>query len=210
MTGAAGSASVRIGLFGGTFDPVHVGHLRTAIEFRELLDLDRVHLIPSARPPHREAPAAGAADRLAMVERAAATIPGLAADDRELRRDGPSWTVATLRELRAELGDSAGLLWLLGADAFAALDSWHEWECLLDLAHLVVAERPGTRPVPSPAVADLLDRHLAEDPAALRGRPAGCILRCRFTLLDVSATALRRRCAEGRSIQLLVTDAVAI
>ena len=125
-------------LYGGTFDPVHAGHLAVAIAARDTLHAD-VAFVPAADPPHRPAPGASAAQRAAMVALAIAGTPGLSLDERELRRDGPSWTVLTLEQARAEAGPSAPLAWLVGADAFRGLPTWHRWETLAGLAHLVVA-----------------------------------------------------------------------
>ncbi len=131
-----------IALLGGTFDPVHYGHLRFADDVRRALGLDEVRLLPARDPPHRAGPAATAADRLAMLRLAVAEFPGLAVEERELRRDGKSYTVLTLEELRHE--DPQRPLWLLlGADAFLGLPTWHRWREVFALAHVVVVARPG-------------------------------------------------------------------
>src|SRR5690606_15909888 len=117
----------RIGLLGGTFNPVHIGHLRAALEVVEFLRLDELRLVPSARPPHRETPQVSAEQRLAMVALAVADEPALSVDDRELRRDKPSYTVDTLESLRAELAADDQVFLLLGWDAFCGLPSWHRW-----------------------------------------------------------------------------------
>ena len=132
----------RVGLLGGTFDPVHFGHLRSAVEVCEQLQLDELRLIPSARPPHRGMPGATAAQRLRMVELALGQGGGLQVDDRELQRERPSYTVETLESLRQELGSDVALFMVLGWDAFCGLPSWHRWESLLELANLVVLQRP--------------------------------------------------------------------
>ena len=132
----------RIGLLGGTFNPVHNGHLRSAVEVRERLALDELRLVPSARPPHRAAPEVTAEQRLAMVQLALAGSDELQVDARELQRSSPSWTVDTLASLRAELGPQAVVFFILGWDAFCGLPGWHRWQELLELAHLVVLQRP--------------------------------------------------------------------
>ncbi|WP_033480322.1 nicotinate-nucleotide adenylyltransferase, partial [Xanthomonas phaseoli] len=133
--------------YGGTFDPIHLGHLAIACAARDELGAC-VQLVPAADPPHRPAPGATAAQRAQMLQLALADYPGLQLDTRELQRaaqcDAPSYTVDTLRELRAELGPAAPIAWLLGADAFVGLHHWHQWEALFGLAHFVVAARPGT------------------------------------------------------------------
>src|SRR5512143_4181715 len=133
-----------IGIFGGTFDPIHYGHLRTALELKRALDLERLHFVPAATPPHRAAPCTDAALRLRMVQAAIAGEPGFVADDRELKRPGLSYTFDTLTSFRAEFPDRP-LCLLLGMDAFLNLPQWHEWREIPQLAHVVVAHRPGWR-----------------------------------------------------------------
>jgi len=187
-----------IAMLGGTFDPVHYGHLRFADAVRRALGLSEVRLVPAGDPPHRGSPLAAAADRLAMLRLAVSEFPGLVVDDRELRRGGKSYTVDTLAGLRRDYPDRP-LLLLLGADAFRCLPSWHRWRELFDLAHLVVVERPGVdleAALPAPLPAILRERVVAE-PAILFSRPAGAILRQPIAPLDVSATAIREHIAEG-------------
>src|SRR5690606_23896384 len=133
-----------VGVFGGTFDPVHVGHLRIALELLERTGLREVRFVPAARPPHRAAPETPAAVRLSMLEAAVAGEPRFIVDRRELDRPGPSYTVDTLESLAEDFPD-ATLCLLLGMDAFAGLPGWHRWTALLELAHIVVADRPGSR-----------------------------------------------------------------
>lgn len=187
-----------IGLLGGTFDPVHFGHLRPALEVQRQLALDEVRFLPCRQPPHRGQPAAAPAQRRAMLQRAIATQPGFVIDERELRRSGPSYMVDTLRDLRRELPHDA-LCLIMGMDAFIALDSWHEWRELIALAHLVVTRRPGCVSAHPQALAAalsaelgaMLDAHRVTDAAALRGRAAGGILFCDVTQLDISASQIR-------------------
>ncbi|MBI3896685.1 MAG: nicotinate-nucleotide adenylyltransferase [Gammaproteobacteria bacterium] len=185
-----------IGLLGGTFDPIHYGHLRPAHEVKERLALSAVHLIPAAVPPHRAPPIATAAQRLRMVELAVAEFPGLIADDCELRRGNVSYTVTTLAALRAELG-STPLCLLLGTDAFAGLATWHRWQELFELAHLVVMQRPG-QALPVPAALPVWARQrLQTDAKNLAELPAGGILFVDVTPHSVSATELRATIARG-------------
>ncbi len=202
-----------IGILGGTFDPIHVAHLRVAVEAREALGLDEIRLVPSAVPPHKAAAGvSSAADRLRMVELATAGVCGLVPWDTELRRDGPSFTVDTLRALRAEVGPDARVVFVLGRDAFADLDTWREPGVILGLADLVVVTRP-----PWPAELGIEDfpvalRHtLGYDRAseAIRHESGRGVTLLRISALDVSATDLRARVAAGRSIRFLVPDAVA-
>ena len=132
----------RIGLLGGTFNPVHIGHLRSAVEVADALQLDALRLIPSARPPHRSAPEVSAQDRLAMVRLAVADAGVLQVDDRELQRDKPSYSIDTLESLRSELAADDQLFLLLGWDAFCGLPSWQRWDELLQHCHILVLQRP--------------------------------------------------------------------
>ena len=197
----------RIGILGGTFDPVHIGHLRGAVEVAELFALDEVRLIPSARPPHRDTPQVSAEDRLAMVCRAVDGVPGLRVDDRELRRERPSYTIDTLESLRAELAADDQLFLVLGWDAFCGLPSWHRWEELLLHCHLLVLQRPDADMEAPDALRNLLAARSVSDPQALSG-PGGQIAFVWQTPLEISATQLRERLAQGRSIRFLVPDAV--
>ena len=187
-----------IALLGGTFDPVHYGHLHFADDVRRALGLAEVRLTPAGDPPHRGGPAASAADRLAMLQLAVAEFPGLTVDDRELRRPGKSYTVLTLAELREEF-PALPLLLLLGADAFRGLPSWHRWREIVDLAHVVVVERPGVileADLPAPLRPIWRERRV-DDPAALFGRPAGAIFVQPIPPLAVSASAIREILAQG-------------
>jgi nicotinate-nucleotide adenylyltransferase len=169
----------RIGLLGGTFNPVHIGHLRAALEVVEFLRLDELRLVPSARPPHRETPQVSAEQRLAMVALAVADEPALSVDDRELRRDKPSYTVDTLESLRAELAADDQVFLLLGWDAFCGLPSWHRWQELLDHCHLLALAGPGGQ-----------ISFIWQNPLA------------------ISATQIRQLLAVGRSVRFLLPDAV--
>ena len=190
-----------IAILGGTFDPVHYGHLRFADDVRRALGLAEVRLVPTADPPHRDRPTASAADRLAMLRLAVAEFPGLAVDDRELRRAGKSFTVLTLEELRGEFPGSP-ILVLLGADAFRGLPFWHRWRELFGLAHFVVVERPGVSleaGLPAPLHAIWRERRV-DDPGILISRPAGAIFVQPIAPVDVSATLIRDRVAhEGNA-----------
>ena len=197
-----------IGILGGTFDPIHHGHLRCAQELLQDLPLDEVRLVPSRFPPHRNTPHASVEQRLLMLKAALDGAPGLTVDDRELSREGPSYTVDTLHSLRAELGVTP-LCLIVGMDAFNGLDRWHRWQELIGLAHIVVAHRPGWTPPQTGDVAELLQRHTAHSPLELRARPAGRILPWPITALDIAATAIRVQVAAGKSPRFLVPDAVA-
>ena len=197
----------RIGLLGGTFDPIHIGHLRGAIEVAEQFGLDEVRLLPNARPPHRETPRVAAHDRLAMVACAVADVPGLRVDDRELLRDKPSYSIDTLESLRAELAATDQLFLLLGWDAFCGLPTWHRWDELLEHCHILVLQRPDADSDAPQALRDLLAARSVGDPQAISG-PNGQIAFIWQTPLAVSATQIRALLAEGKSARFLVPDGV--
>lgn len=196
-----------LGILGGTFDPIHHGHLRLAIEMAEALDLAEVRLVPLYLPPHREPPTAPPALRLRMLDAAVADTPPLRVDDRELRRARVSYTVETLAELRGDL-PGRPLCLILGMDAFAGLEDWQRWREIIGLAHLAVAERPGSALSPSSPIQDVIDRHGVTDPSDLHRREAGCLLIRDVPALDISASAIRARIAAGRSPRHLLPDAV--
>ncbi len=196
-----------LGIFGGTFDPVHFGHLRPALEVMEALRLEEVRFVPAGVPNLRGAPRAAAGHRRAMLERAIGDQPGFVIDDRELRRPGVSYMADTLAELRAEIGERP-LCLILGLDAFLKLHRWHDWERIPELAHIAVAHRPGWD---GQAPEGPLQRLLAErsDTAdGLAARPAGRVVRLEVTQLAISATDIRARVRAGRDIRYLTPDPV--
>ena len=196
-----------IGLFGGTFDPVHYGHLRTGFELMQALGLDEMRFIPAGRPPHRDQPLADATLRLAMVRAAIAGQPGFTVDDREVRRDGPSYAVLTLEELKAE-APGRTLCLAVGMDAFLGLDRWHRWRDVLRLAHVVVAHRPGWRAPTDGTLGELLAACGTRDPARLAAADAGLVYVHAVTQLEISSTDLRNIVTGGRDPRYLVPDEV--
>jgi len=200
-----------LGVLGGTFDPIHFGHLRLAQELADALGLARVRFIPTGTPPHRDAPTVSGTHRLQMVRTAIAGNPLFEADDREIRREGISYTYDTLSELREQLGKRP-LCLLMGADAFTTLTTWHRWQELFDLAHVVIAHRPGFRlqelqaALPAPLHKIYLQR-LAGAPGRLPAN-AGAIITREITALDISATRIRALLAQGFSPRYLAPDAV--
>jgi nicotinate-nucleotide adenylyltransferase len=196
-----------ISIFGGTFDPVHYGHLRTAFELLKGLQLDEVRFMPAGTPPHRGSPVASGELRLRMVQAAVEGQPGFTVDDRELRRDGPSYSVDTLSDLRAEYPDRS-LLLIVGMDAFIGLPKWHQWREILQLAHVVVAHRPGWRTPATGPLGELLVDRGTGTVADLHDAPAGHIYIHAVTQLEIASTSVRTLIARGRDPRFLMPDAV--
>jgi len=207
------NSSGPIGVLGGTFDPIHFGHLRLAHEIGHALKLDEVRFVPSGTPPHRGQPWASAADRLTMVKLAIEGNPLFTADDREMHRAGPGYTVDTLNDLRREFGATRPLVLLLGADAFLELATWSRWHELFTLAHIVIAHRPGF-PVdawhsrmPQPLAKEYSAR-LMQQPFAVHLAPSGGVAVSAITALDISATLIRDAVHSGASPRYLLPDSV--
>jgi nicotinate-nucleotide adenylyltransferase len=196
-----------IGLFGGTFDPIHCGHLRTAFELWQELQLAEVRFVPTGNPPHREQLYADAPLRIAMVKAAIADQPRFLVDEREVRRGGVSYSVDTLTELRAE-HPQRSLCLLLGMDAFLGLPGWHRWRELLSLAHIVVAHRPGWRAPTMGPLGELMVDHGTGSVRELHAHPAGRVYVHAVTQLEISSTELRALIVAGRDPRYLVPDAV--
>ena len=200
------------GILGGTFDPIHHGHLRLAEEAADACALEHVLLIPAAFPNLRAAPRTAAHHRLAMARLAAEGNCRLRVDDRELRREGMSYTVDTLAELRAELGETHPLCLILGADAFLRLPAWSRWMRLFELAHIVVAARPGfdlrDESIPSEELRKEWSARLTGSRAELAERASGLIVKVQIPLLEISATDIRARIVGRASARYLVPQAV--
>jgi nicotinate-nucleotide adenylyltransferase len=196
-----------IGIFGGTFDPVHYGHLRPALEVREALGLEQIRLIPLAVAVHRDQPAASSAQRLSMVQAAIAGEPGFAVDAREIHRQGRSYTLDTLSELHAE-DPTATLCLLIGGDAFNHFLTWRQPLQILDLAHLVVMTRPGHGASAEPQLQRLRQERLCHSAAALRHSHCGKIFFQPVSQLDISATAIRAMLKHALSPRFLLPDSV--
>lgn len=195
-------------IYGGTFDPIHHGHLRLAVELRERLGVHEVSLMPCHVPPHRDSPGATSDQRVALLELAIGDEPGLTLDDRELGRNGASYTTETLRQVRAEIGPDAPLAMVLGTDSFAGFDRWQEWQRIPELAHIVVVQRPGPGLAPDSAPSRLLRERRVDGVEALYSSPCGHILELDPPLLDISATGIRERILSGRSPRYLLPDRV--
>jgi nicotinate-nucleotide adenylyltransferase len=196
-----------VGIFGGTFDPVHFGHLRAAVEAREKLGLADFRLLPAGRPPHRSDTIANGRQRLEMLRLALDGCPDLRVDDREVLRAGYSYMVDTLAEIRGEAGE-APLLLLIGQDAANALDGWHEWRRLFDLAHLVVMRRPDAHFNCAGELRRQIEARRVHEAGKLLQQPAGRVLSLEITQLDISSTHIRALLAAGRSARFLLPDRV--
>ncbi len=194
-----------IGVLGGTFDPVHLGHLRLALELSEQLNFEQVRFIPCGQPPHRAAPQADVETRAALL--GATLTPPFVLDRRELDRAGPSYTVDTLGSLRAEYPHTP-LCLIVGMDSYARLPTWSRWTEIIALAHLVVVARPGTLPPDHPALNTFAVAHATRQPSALHHNLAGSLWFAPVVGLDISATRIRAALAAGRSARFLVPDAV--
>jgi nicotinate-nucleotide adenylyltransferase len=191
-----------LAIFGGTFDPIHIGHLSVAWEASEQLDAE-VRLMPASVPPHRSSPTASAEQRVNMLRAALRGQSRLTLDTRELDRSGPSYTVDTLDELRREFGERP-LVLLLGADAFAGLRSWYRWRDLFGVTHLGVINRPGVEACIPVELERAVAPRRTDDPAVIRGQPAGRVIELAVTPLEVSATRIRELLAAGRDPRYLL------
>ena len=200
--------SKAVAFMGGTFDPVHNGHLRTALEIRQLLDLDEIRLIPCHMPVHREQPGCTSVQRLRMLELAVEDEPGLRVDDRELARQDLSYSIDTLESLRDELGPETSISMVMGMDSFLTLPTWHRWQEFLQLAHILVVQRPGWEFVPGPQMEDWSRQHLVHQTEQLRAAPSGHLLLHRLTPLGISATQIRELIRTNRSPRYLIPERV--
>ena len=199
-----------IGLLGGTFNPIHFGHLRMAQELADALNFNEIRFIPSANPPHKNQPSVSAQHRAAMVQLAIADKPLFKLDTRELDRDGASYTIDTLISLREELGDNVSLCLVMGSDAFAKLDTWHHWDALLKYSHIILVQRPNklAQTKLSEALTALLHDNYSEKISDLSEKSAGYIHMQAITAQDISATNIREKLTLGESARYLVSENV--
>jgi len=196
-----------IGIYGGTFDPIHYGHLRSALEVAEQLSLAKVLMIPSAQPPHRDMPHVSAQHRWQMLQLALSGQTRLCADDREILRNGPSYTYDTLVDIREEVGDTP-LCLIQGSDVFADLASWYRWQYLLDFAHIVIMRRAGESVRWSDQVKQYYAKAVTEDVSELFAASSGSIYELDVTPLKISATDIRQRLLQQREVRYLIPDSV--
>ena len=200
-------------LFGGTFDPIHLGHLRAAVEIRERIGTKTLWLLPCHLPGHRKLPGTSTQHRINMIKLAIQSDSdteetGLMIDTRECECQQTSYTVNTLLSIRREIGSTTPLILCLGMDSFNSLPQWHRWEELLKLTHLVVVQRPETQTTQSTALQALLKQHLLHDRNNLLHTASGGIWIENITPLAISATAIRNQIKHGHSARYLVPDKV--
>ena len=199
-----------VGIFGGTFNPIHFGHLRMAQELASALAMDEVKFIPSANPPHKDNVMVSAEHRSAMVKLAIADNPLFSLDELELNREGSSYTIDTLVSLRESLGQDTSLCLMMGSDAFVNLNTWYRWQELLDYAHIVLVQRPSAQPqeaLPTEVEALLRD-HYTDQHTDLANENSGGIIMQSITGQDISATGVRGMFGRGESVRYLVHDEV--
>ena len=186
-----------IAVLGGTFDPVHHGHLKSARAIRDVLSVDEVRLIPAFQPPHRNPPESSAEHRLAMLRAAMIDLPNIVVDDIEIRREGVSFTVDTLIFLRREIGSGVPIYFIMGMDAYCALDEWYEWREITELAHIVVLQRPGHEMKLSENMARWIKGRESARVNELQNIPAGRVCFLKLEQISVSSTEIRRALHRG-------------
>lgn len=194
-----------IGIIGGTFDPIHFGHLRPALEIMEQFSLEELRFIPSASPPHRWQPDASAEHRIKMTKLAIEAIEGFTLDDREYHREGASYTVDTLKSIRNEIGNEVPLCMIIGLDALQSFTQWHDWQRILTLTHLVVSPRPGYKKSSADA---WVQPYLTTDALELKQQTAGKVFFAKAIQFDISATEIREQLHNGNNISYLLPESV--
>lgn len=198
-----------IGILGGTFNPVHFGHLRMAQELANNLELDEVRFIPAANPPHKTTPTISAEHRAAMVCLGIADNPIFTFDERELHRTGASYTIDTLQSLRDELGAKISITLFMGSDAFTKFDTWHRWQEIIQFCHIALVQRPRANTHKLPEVLEnFLHQHYTEHSDDMHTSPAGFITMQKITALDISSTAIRHALQHQNSARYLMPDSV--
>lgn len=200
-----------VGLMGGTFNPIHYGHLRMAQELAESLNLDEVRFIPAANPPHKSADLISAELRVEMVRLGVSNNPTFSVDNRELLRSGASYTVDTLLSLRDELGKEMSLTLFMGSDAFTKFNTWHRWQEIIQLCHIALVQRPLTtnnKEVLPKVLETFLHNHYTENADELHESPSGWVTMQQITALDISSTTIRDSIKNYHSVRYLMPDSV--
>jgi nicotinate-nucleotide adenylyltransferase len=201
--------SMAVAIFGGTFDPIHNGHLTIASELAQLLDVNEVRLVPCAYPPHRGEPNVDTEHRRAMLATALShTNAPLIIDDIELRRSAPSYSIDTVKLLRKDIGADVPLFMCIGMDALSELDSWHQWQQILDFCHIAVSSRPGYKHPDAGPLSEWIACHRSDDLSATQRKPSGCIYFCELSMLDISSTNIRVKLGKGDKVDLMLPDSV--
>jgi nicotinate-nucleotide adenylyltransferase len=201
-------SNMSVALFGGTFNPVHFGHLRLANELAKLLQVKPMRMLPCAVPPHREEPCASAEQRLAMLELAIDAQPILATDDLELHRAKPSYTIDTLELVRQRIGAQMPLFFCMGMDSLAGINSWHRWRELLNFCHIVVYPRPTWEISSQEELTDWVDQHQCDNLSALKQSPAGHLYICDLPVMDLSSSEIRDYIKQGKNIDHMAPESV--
>lgn len=207
----AHTSTPTIGILGGTFNPVHFGHLRMAEELAEALQLDQVRFIPAAAPPHKSTPAISAQQRAEMVQLAISNHPAFMLDTRELNREGASYTIDTLQSLRKELGQQVSITLFMGSDAFTQFDTWHRWQEIIQYCHIALVQRPqpgGRNNQLSKTLETFLHNHYSENSDDMHRTPCGIVTMRQVTALDISSTAIRHALKHHHSVRYLMPDNV--
>ena len=202
------ASNMSVALFGGTFNPIHFGHLNLADNLVDYLQVESVHLIPCAIPPHRETPNISVEHRMSMLELATAENSAMIADDLELKRASTSYSIDTLNLVRQDIGPQIPLFFCLGTDALLSIDSWHRWTELLDYCHIVVCSRPNYQLPRNGVVANWIEQHLCDDLTKVKKQSHGYIHPCKIPLLDISSTTIRDSIKCGKSIDHMTTEPV--
>lgn len=197
-----------VAIMGGTFDPIHNGHLRTAVDIVDRFHFTELRLVPCFMPVHKSHPSITASQRLDMVSLAVQQHPNLLVDKREIQRTGPSYSIDTLIELRNELGPEAAITMVVGMDSFLSLPKWHQWQRILNYAHILVVSRPGWHPEFGIELRDLLEKSRAQSAAELQSAPAGKIHMETLTALEISSSLIRSLCEQNKSIAYLLPESV--
>lgn len=192
-----------LGLFGGTFDPLHIGHLRTVLDVQQALNFTDIHIIPNNVPAHREQPVLDGQRRFQLLEKALQDVPGIVADDREIKRQGVSYMVDTLRDIQREFPEKH-LCLIIGTDAYNSFCQWHEWQEIMKMAHLIVMQRAGVTAMVNKA----LDNRLTTEINDLLNEKAGCVYSQSVSQLDVSSTMIRQLIQQQQSIQFFVPETI--
>lgn len=195
-------------LFGGTFDPIHFGHLRTALELQEVLNVPQINLVPTGEPVHKVSTGASAVQRFEMVRLAVESEPTLVADDCELISAEPCYTINTLMKKRAEVGEDLPIILVMGMDSLLGIKSWSQWQQLTDYGHLFIVARPSYDPEFDAELQNFIDQRKVEDLTELSLRPSGYLAMHQLTPMSVSATQVRKIIEQGSNPRFLIPDVV--